>query len=376
MTVTLIYGGKSGEHEISLVSAAAIARGLSKNYSLNLVAITKKGKWYLQPASELERILADSKAHFEIIEDEKMAVSVVPASGKNAFTAGGKVIETDCVFPALHGSFGEDGNIQGLFEMAEVPYVGCTTMSSALTMDKEKTKQVWQAAGLPVVPYVCMPRSVMMDSVVYDAFLDEAEKELGYPMFVKPSSAGSSNGAAKAKSRKELAFALMEAFQWDDKVLIEKSIDNAREIECSVTGNAVSGDPNNDIEDVVAYIPGEILPSHDFYDYDAKYNDENGAALQIPANLSEEGLEKIRKAAVAAYKVLDCSGLSRVDFFISKEDGQVFLNEINTLPGFTPISMFPKMCEAAGLEFADLTKLLIDEALAKFNSKNQLIRSR
>ncbi len=376
MTVTLIYGGKSGEHEVSLVSAAAIARGLSKNYSLNLIAITKKGKWYLQPASELERILADSKAHFEIIEDETKAVSVIPAAGKNAFVADGKALETGCVFPALHGSFGEDGNIQGLFEMAEIPYVGCTTMSSALTMDKEKTKQVWQAAGLPVVPYVCMPRSVMMDSVVYDAFLDEAEKELGYPMFVKPSSAGSSNGAAKAKSRKELAFALMEAFQWDDKVLIEKSIDNAREIECSVTGNAVSGDPNNDIEDVVAYIPGEILPSHDFYDYDAKYNDENGAALQIPANLSEEGLEKIRKVAVAAYKVLDCSGLSRVDFFISKEDGQVFLNEINTLPGFTPISMFPKMCGAAGLEFADLTKLLIDEALAKFESKNQLIRSR
>lgn len=376
MTVTLIYGGKSGEHEVSLVSAAAIARGLSINYSLNLIAITKKGKWYLQPASELERILSDSKAHFEIIEDESKVVSVIPSAGKSAFVAEGKALETDCVFPALHGSLGEDGNIQGLFEMADVPYVGCTTMSSALTMDKEKTKQVWQAAGLPVVPYVCMPRSVMMDSVVYDAFLDEAEKELGYPMFVKPSSAGSSNGAAKAKSRKELSFALMEAFQWDDKVLIEKSIDNAREIECSVTGNAVSGDPNNEIEDVVAYIPGEILPSHDFYDYDAKYNDENGAALQIPANLSEEGIEKIRKAAVAAYKVLDCSGLSRVDFFISKEDGQVFLNEINTLPGFTPISMFPKMCEAAGLEFADLTKLLIDEALAKYESKSQLIRSR
>lgn len=376
MTVTLIYGGKSGEHEVSLVSAAAIARGLSINYSLNLIAITKKGKWYLQPASELERILSDSKAHFEIIEDESKVVSVIPSAGKSAFVTEGKALETDCVFPALHGSFGEDGNIQGLFEMADVPYVGCTTMSSALTMDKEKTKQVWQAAGLPVVPYVCMPRSVMMDSVVYDAFLDEAEKELGYPMFVKPSSAGSSNGAAKAKSRKELSFALMEAFQWDDKVLIEKSIDNAREIECSVTGNAVSGDPNNEIEDVVAYIPGEILPSHDFYDYDAKYNDENGAALQIPANLSEEGIEKIRKAAVAAYKVLDCSGLSRVDFFISKEDGQVFLNEINTLPGFTPISMFPKMCEAAGLEFADLTKLLIDEALAKYESKSQLIRSR
>ena len=375
MTITLIYGGKSGEHEVSLVSASAVARGLSKQYSLNLIAITKKGKWYLQPASELERILKDEKAHFEIIEDESKLVSVIPAAGKSAFVAEGKALETDCVFPVLHGSFGEDGTIQGLFEMADVPYVGCTTLSSALTMDKEKTKQVWQSAGLPVVPYVCMPRYVMLDSVIYDAVLDDAEKDLGYPMFVKPSSAGSSNGAAKAKNRKELSFALMEAFQWDDKVLIEKAI-NAREIECSVTGNAVSGPGDSDVEAVTAYIPGEILPTHTFYDYDAKYNDANGASLQIPAELSENALEKIRKTAVAAYKVLDCSGLSRVDFFIDKDNGQVFLNEINTLPGFTPISMFPKMCEAAGLEFPDLVKLLVDEALAKYESKSQLIRSR
>lgn len=375
MTVTLIYGGKSGEHEVSLVSAAAVARGLSKNYSLNLIAITKKGKWYLQPASELDRILNDSKAHFEIIEDEAKLVSVVPSAGKSAFIAEGKALETDCVFPVLHGSFGEDGTIQGLFEMADVPYVGCTTMSSALTMDKEKTKQVWQAAGLPVVPYVCMPRYVMLDSVIYDAVLDDTEKELGYPLFVKPSSAGSSNGAAKAKNRKELSFALMEAFQWDDKVLIEKAV-NAREIECSVTGNAVSGPGDSDVEAVTAYMPGEIIPTHAFYDYDAKYNDANGAALQIPAELSEAALEKIRKTAVAAYKVLDCSGLSRVDFFIDKDNGQVYLNEINTLPGFTPISMFPKMCEAAGLQFEDLVKLLIDEAMAKYASKSQLIHSR
>ncbi|MCF0241324.1 MAG: D-alanine--D-alanine ligase [Treponema sp.] len=375
MTVTLIYGGKSGEHEVSLVSAAAVARGLSKNYSLNLIAITKKGEWFLQPASELERILRDNKAHFEIIEDSASMVSVVPGTGKSAFIADGMAIETDCVFPVLHGSFGEDGTIQGLFEMADVPYVGCTTLSSALTMDKEKTKQVWQSAGLPVVPYVCMPRYVMLDSVIYDAVLDDTEKEIGYPMFVKPSSAGSSNGASKVNNRKELSFALMEAFQWDDKVLIEKAI-NAREIECSVTGNAVSGPGDSDVEAVTAYIPGEILPTHTFYDYDAKYNDENGASLKIPAELSESDIEKIRKTACAAYKVLDCSGLSRVDFFIDKDDGQVYLNEINTLPGFTPISMFPKMCEAAGLEFSELVKLLVDEAMAKYQSKSLLVRSR
>ena len=376
MNITVIYGGRSGEHEVSLVSAAAIVRGLSeKGHTINLIAITKEGRWYLQPKSELERILADEKASFKVkSEDESQIVSIIPSDGMNAFVVNGKPVRTDVVFPALHGSYGEDGTIQGLFEVADLPYVGCTTMSSALTMDKEKTKQVWQSAGLPVVPYVCMPRYAMLDSVIYDAILDDTEKELGYPLFVKPSSAGSSNVAARCEDRKHLSFALMQAFQWDDKVLIEKSI-NAREIECSVTGNAVSGPGDSDVEAVTAYIPGEILPTHDFYDYDAKYNDENGAALKIPADLKEEALEKIRKVAVAAYKVLDCSGLARVDFFISKDDGQVYLNEINTLPGFTPISMFPKMCEAAGLEFPDLCQLLVDEAVAKYKSKSSLVRT-
>ena len=375
MNIAVIYGGRSGEHEISLISASAIVRGMSKENKVVLIGITKAGKWYVQEDSEYQRICADEKAILTIKEDEAKAVSLIPGAKKDAFVAGGKSLNIDVVFPALHGTYGEDGTIQGLFEMADVPYVGCTHISSAITMDKEKTKMIWQAAGLPVVPYVCMKRFVMLDSVVYDDFIEATEKELGYPMFVKPCCAGSSNGASKANNKKELNFALMEAFQWDDKVLIEKSI-NAREVECSVTGNSVTYPADSDVEEVVAYIPGEIAPNHTFYDFDAKYNDPDGAKLLIPAELTENDLEKIRKTACAAYKVLDATGLSRVDFFIDRDSKEVYLNEINTLPGFTPISMFPKMCDAAGLKFPELIQLLLDEAVARYNAKQQLSTSR
>ncbi len=375
MNIAVIYGGRSGEHEISLISAAAIARGIKKENNVILIGITKAGKWYLQPEDEYKRICSDEKAVFTIKEDEANAVSVVPGAKKNAFTVAGTPLDIDVVFPALHGTYGEDGTIQGLFEMADIPYVGCTHLASAITMDKEKTKMIWQSVGLPVVPYVCIKRSVVLDSIVYDAVIEETEKELSYPMFVKPCCAGSSNGAAKATNRKELDFAIMEAFSWDDKVLIEKSI-NAREIECSVTGNSVTFPADSDVEEVTAYIPGEIAPSHTFYDFDAKYNDPDGAKLIIPAELSENDLEKIRKTACAAYKVLDATGLARVDFFIDKDSKAVYLNEINTMPGFTQISMFPKMCGAAGLKFEALVDLLIKEAVARYEAKQKLSTSR
>lgn len=376
MNIAIIYGGRSGEHEVSLISAAAIARGVEKSNNIVLIGISKNGKWYLQDNSELERIKKESTAPFKIEEKKENLISIIPGNGKNAFTVNGKPLQIDVVFPALHGTYGEDGTIQGLFEMVDIPYVGCTHISSAITMDKEKTKMIWQSVGLPVVPYVCMKRFVMMDSVLYDAFIEETEKELGYPMFVKPCCAGSSNGASKANNKKELNFAIMEAFNWDDKVLIEKSINNAREIECSVTGNSITGSYESEVEDVIAYIPGEIAPSHDFYDFDAKYNDPNGAQLLIPAELSENDLEKIRKTAMAAYKTLDATGLSRVDFFIDRDTKEVYLNEINTMPGFTPISMFPKMCDAAGLDFTNLINLLVDQALEKHKSKQKLQTSR
>ena len=223
-------------------------------------------------------------------------------------------------------------------------------------MDKEKTKQVLETCGIAVVPYICMKRCDMLDSNRYDQLFNKAIESFGFPLFVKPCCAGSSNGASKAENPKQLSFALMEAFEWDDKVLIEKGI-NAREI-------------------VKAYIPGEILPTHTFYDYDAKYKDPNGAGLQIPADLSPDMIETIRSEAVKAYKALDTEGLSRVDFFIDKDTNDLYFNEINTMPGFTPISMFPKMCEKAGLEFTQLTELLIDEAIARYKSKSRIQTSR
>lgn len=376
MNVTVIYGGKSGEHEISLVSAAAVTRNIDSKHNITLIAISKDGKWFLQPSSELERIRSDQKAHFEIIENAESEVMTIPGGGKErTFFAGGKTISCDVVFPVLHGTYGEDGTIQGLFEMINVPYVGCSTLASSITMDKEKTKSALAQAGIPVVPGICVRRSDLADWQRYDEILEQAQKELGFPMFVKPCSAGSSDGANLAQDLQHLNGAIMEAFNWDDKILIEKAV-NAREVECSVTGNPTTYDGSNDFEKVTAYGPGEIAPKHEFYDYDAKYNDPNGADLLIPANLPEEKLEEVRNLAKKAFTALDLCGLSRVDFFIDKDSGELFLNEINTMPGFTQISMFPKMCAKFGLEFGPLTEFLMNEAIARFNATRKLQTSR
>lgn len=375
MNIALIYGGRSGEHEISLVSAASIARGIDKKNTVTLIGITKDGRWFLQNNAEYERICKDKKASFKIEESEENKIFVVPGGKNNAFCTKNSSLNIDVVFPALHGTYGEDGTIQGLLDMADIPYVGCSTMASAVTMDKEKTKQILKSAEIPIVPYICIKRCDLNNSQRYDEIFQRCIDELGFPLFIKPCCAGSSNGANKATTPKELSFYLMEAFTWDDKVLVEKSI-NAREIECSVTGNSTTANPNNESEAVRAYIPGEINPKHTFYDFDAKYNDPNGAELLIPANISTDLIETIRTTAVRAYKALDCAGLSRVDFFIDRDTGSLYLNEINTLPGFTSISMFPKMCEKAGLKFPDLVKLLIDEAILRYKAKASLTTSR
>ena len=375
MNIAIIFGGKSGEHEISLISAASVARGIDKKHSVFLIGIAKDGKWYLQSKSEYEKICKDKNASLLIDQNADNQVFIVPGEKKHSFQTKKGSLEIDVVFPVLHGTYGEDGTIQGLLDMADIPYVGCATMTSSLTMYKEKTKQVLQTQGIPVVPYICMKKCDMLDSSRYDELFQKAIDSLGFPLFVKPCCAGSSNGASKAENPKQLSFALCEAFSWDDKVLIEKSID-AREIECSVTGNSTTTPADSEIETVKAYIPGEIIPSHKFYDFDAKYNDPDGAKLAIPAELSADMIETVRSTAVKAYKALDASGLSRVDFFIDKQTNDLYFNEINTMPGFTKISMFPKMCEKAGLEFTELTELLIQEALARYESKAKLQTSR
>ncbi|MBQ3837100.1 MAG: D-alanine--D-alanine ligase [Treponema sp.] len=376
MNLAVLFGGKSSEHEVSLVSASSVVRNLdSSKYKIIPIGIAKSGKWYLQSDEELARVQKDASASFKIEEDSSKIVNIIPGGAKDAFFVAGKSLEVDAAFAVVHGTFCEDGVLQGLLEAAEVPYVGCGVMSSGITMDKEKTKILWRDSGLPIVPYYCFTRTDINDNKRYDALVEKVVADFGFPLFVKPCNAGSSVGASKAANARELSLALGEAFMWDNKVLVEKAIE-AREIECSVTGNATIQNPDHDYSVVKAYTPGEILPTHEFYDYDAKYKDPDGAALKIPADIDETTTKIIKELAVKAYSVLDCSGLSRVDFFIDKKSGAIYLNEINTIPGFTSISMFPKMCEAAGLRYKDLINLLIDEALERFDASKKLLTSR
>ncbi len=376
MNVVIMYGGRSGEHEISLMSSTTVFKNISGKHNVTLISVAKDGKWYLEDNSVLPSLRADANLTLTVHADETKRVHAIPGGGKeNSFMCAGKSIPCDVVFSVMHGTYSEDGTLQGLLEMVGVPYVGCDTLSSACTMDKETTKILWKNAGLPVVPYRCLTKAQVNDSALYDSIVDEAIENLKFPLFVKPCSAGSSDGASKATNRRELSFALMEAFSWDNKVLIEKSI-NAREVECSVTGNSVTEDANIPCSIVKAYGPGEIVPTHTFYDYDAKYNDPNGAEIKIPALLEEEKLSFIRETAKKAYRAAGASGLSRVDFFIDRDTNEIYLNEINTLPGFTKISMFPMMCDNFGLKITDLIDYLLDEAVAAYNARTSLRTSR
>lgn len=362
MNIAVIYGGNSGEHEVSLVSASSVVRTIDSKHNLHLIGIAKNGAWYLQEPAERCRIENDGNAVLKIVKDEKMRVFVTPGGGsKKAFKAGENFLFTDVVFPVLHGRFGEDGSVQGLLETAGLPYVGSGIMASAVSMDKEKTKILWEHSGLPVVPYVTVKKNEWACPAERDKIILSAEKDFEYPLFVKPCRAGSSVGAGKAINRESLLKCMEEAFLWDSKVLIEKNIP-AREIECSVTGNT----------EITVYTPGEVIPSHDFYDYEAKYLDPKGANLKIPADIDESQRKMIRSIALKAYESLELEGLSRVDFFIDKRDKKIYLNEVNTIPGFTSISMFPKMCAASGLPYKDLVLHLLNLAIERFNEANKL----
>ena len=393
MTVAVLFGGKSGEHEVSLVSASSVVRRIDRTkHSLVLIGIAKDGVWYVQDESEAERVVRDTNAVLKIAQDSSRIVSLVPGGGtEQALQIGqidtnkdgakqAKKLAVDIVFPVLHGSYGEDGLVQGLLEMAELPYCGCSVSSSAIAMDKAQAKKIWAYEGLPVVPFACIKKSALKDETLQKE-LDDAEKRFGYPLFVKPCSAGSSVGASKARNRKEFERAVREAFLWDEKVLIEECID-AREIECSVTGDSLScgsascasGGMSCGTKGGVlrSYEPGEIAPTHGFYDYEAKYTDPNGARLLIPAPITAEQRTEVKAMAERAYAVLDCGGLARVDFFIDKKSGKLYLNEINTMPGFTPISMFPKMCEQSGLPYEQLIELLLEQGLDRFKKRRAL----
>jgi D-alanine-D-alanine ligase len=355
--MVILYGGRSGEHEVSLMSAASIVRHLDISlFEAILIGASKDGEWHLQDPGAAARARA-SEGPLSIAEGSRVLVSPGRGLVVEGAKGGLEPLPCDLVFPVLHGTFGEDGTVQGLLELAGLPYVGAPVLGSALGMDKEKSKELWLRAGLPVVPFIALRQATLVD---LPAIARKAEARFGWPCFVKPSCAGSSVGASKVASAEALGPALRSAFEWDEKVLIEPFV-NAREIECSVLGNA----------DPVAFPPGEVEPSHEFYDYEAKYIDPDGARLEVPARITKEQAERVKEVAIAAYKACELSGMARVDFFIDKRTGEVMLNELNTIPGFTHISMYPRMCEAGGLPYPELITRLAELALER-----QVMRSK
>ncbi|MGO8692419.1 MAG: D-alanine--D-alanine ligase family protein [Rectinemataceae bacterium] len=362
--IVILYGGRSGEHEVSLMSAASIVHNIDLSYfEPTLVGIDKDGVWHLQDKTLASRERAKN-GPLPLLPGPRVLVAPGSGlfvlegteSGNGAPCGPNKLSELPCdlVFPVLHGSFGEDGTIQGLLEVAGIPYVGASVLGSALGMDKEKSMELWMKAGLPVVPFLALRKEELEKPEIEELLRRKVGARFGLPVFVKPASTGSSVGATKVDSAEMLLPAIREALSWDTKVLIEPFMD-AREIECSVLGNRVP----------VAYGPGEVATTHEFYDYEAKYIDPNGARLEVPANISVEQAERVRSVAIAAYSTCEVAGMARVDFFIDRRTGEVLLNELNTIPGFTSISMYPRMCEAGGLSYAALITKLGELALER-----------
>jgi D-alanine-D-alanine ligase len=346
LRVGVLFGGRSGEHEVSLASAASVIRGLDPDkYEAVPIGISKEGHWLIGSAAQkmLPEVLKAGQRVVMAADPTDAALIPLDRSG----AAGGQRL--DVVFPVMHGTYGEDGTIQGLLDLAGLPFVGAGVLGSAVGMDKDVAKKLLQHAKIPVVPWVTVYRADWERNPA--AVQKEIEKKFRYPVFVKPATLGSSVGMSKVHSRAELAQALNLASEFAMKILVERAV-NAREIEVSVLGN----------HDPKASRPGEIVPHREFYDYTAKYLEE-GTALIIPAKLKPAQVKKIQQLAIAAFRALELSGMARVDFFLEKKGGKLFLNEVNTIPGFTSISMYPKLWEATGIPFRELIDQLIALAL-------------
>lgn len=348
-TVAVIFGGRSSEHEVSRTSAMLMLRALDEEkYRVLPVGITKKGEW---------RIYQGAVEHIGTGEWEKYSTPVClsPDSSRKALLKivndRVKEIPIDVVIPVLHGAWGEDGTIQGLFELAQIPYVGCGVLASAVSMDKVYTKMIAKAARIPQAKYLWFPKYELPKKK--EKFMDAVEKKLGYPCFVKPSNAGSSVGISKAKNREQLSAAMDLAAGYDKKIIVEEAI-CGREFECAVLGNE---------EPLISGV-GEILAAAEFYDYDAKYNNSDSRTI-IPAALEPKQVAEMRRIAGKIYREVDGSGLARVDFFVEEKTGKVIFNELNTMPGFTPISMYPMLWEAAGISNQELMNRLIELAFAR-----------
>lgn len=356
LRVAVIFGGRSAEHEISLLSARFVVESLDRDrFDPILVGIDKSGRWLLQEEALLLGAARDPRlVHLDqAMSDVALTAHPEPSGAASLAVAGGGLRDIDVVFPVLHGPMGEDGCVQGLLELAGVPYVGAGVVGSAVGMDKDVMKRLLAEAQVPVVPWVTVRRGAWEREK--DTVLARVQA-LGLPLFVKPANLGSSVGIRRVKDHDELAPAVEHAFAFDHKVVVEKGLVHPREIECAVLGN----------DDPQASIAGEVVVDHPdgFYSYAAKYIDEAGATLRIPASLGEQQMSDVQRLAVRAFTVLECAGLSRVDFFLD-QSGQLYVNEINTIPGFTAISMYPKLWEASGVGARELVTRLIELSLAR-----------
>jgi D-alanine-D-alanine ligase len=369
LTVGILFGGKSAEHEVSLQSAQNVFEAMDRNkYTPILIGIDKTGKWH-SPRGGIHAgtgrgdfILNTDDPKRIALNTESAGVALIPESRGGLFYADTATHERDVppapvidvVFPILHGPFGEDGTIQGLLKLAGVPFVGVSVLGSAAGMDKDVMKRLLRDAGLPIGSFISLRSHENIPD--YKSVVDR----LGEPVFVKPANMGSSVGIHKAHTEEEYHTAVREAFDYDTKVIIEEFI-KGREIECSVLGN----------ETVIASVAGEIISNHEFYSYDAKYLDENGARLEIPAKLPPETAALVQDLAIKTFKTLSGEGLSRIDFFL-RPDNTIIINEINTMPGFTKISMYPKLWEASGVSYSELIDRLIELAIRRFEKEKRL----
>ncbi len=365
LKVGVLFGGKSAEHEVSLVSAQSVIENLNKNkYEVIPIGITREGKW-ISAGKPLEYLKKGRK--------NKIRKNALPGVRKNnvgarrgapaselATTARVKNYpKIDVIFPVLHGTYGEDGTVQGFLELADIPYVGAGVLGSALGMDKVIQKKLFKAHNLPVVPCLAFARKQILERLDPEV-VKKIERELGYPCFTKPANLGSSVGIFKAHTRRELQYMIKKSARFDRKIIVEKAVPNAREIEVAVLGN---GDPG-------VSVCGEIISSNEFYDYDAKYVDGKSKAI-IPAKISKRVSNKIREIAKKAFLALDCAGMSRVDFLVDGKTNKIYLSELNTIPGFTSISMYPKLWQASGLSYPRLLDQLIRLAMARHCDKQK-----
>jgi len=359
--IGVIFGGRSPEHEVSRVSAQNVINNIDRDkYEVLMIGITKDCRWLIYEGPVKEVGTGGWQAIAEANEkNNKINVFELFSGDKSSESLKNICKRLDIVFPVLHGCNGEDGTIQGMFELFGIPYVGCGVLSSALAMDKAYSKLIFEKYSIPIGKYLVFDRSEINEDNIH-GIIEKVEAVHTYPCFVKPSNTGSSIGVSKARDRNQLVDAIYLASRYDSKILIEEYIEGG-EYECAVLGN----------KKPEASVVGEIIPCNEFYDYEAKYSPDSTSKIVIPAELPEDISNEIRKYAIEAFKALECSGLARVDFFVQKGTNRVYINEVNTLPGFTNISMYPKLWEATGIKYSELIDRLINLALERFQDRKR-----